>query len=114
MICSRTPSEKFPRPSNEPGLRPRKSRMRGSAIEMSRSRNSYIRAPRSVTFAPIGMPSRILTCATDLRALAGDRGELLHSGVELLGVVLRLADAHVERDLLAARHLHDRLDLEVV
>ena len=28
-----------------------------------------MRAPRSVTFAPIGMPSRILNCATDLRAL---------------------------------------------
>src|SRR3954467_7354477 len=50
----------------------------------------------------------------DLRALAGDRRELLHGGVELLGVVLRLADAHVERDLRDTRHLHDRLDLEVV
>ena len=27
-----------------------------------------MRAPRSVTFAPMGMPSRILNCATDLRA----------------------------------------------
>jgi len=27
-----------------------------------------MRAPRSVTFAPIGMPSRILNCATDFRA----------------------------------------------
>src|SRR3954447_4166853 len=50
----------------------------------------------------------------DLRALAGDRRQLLDGRVELLGVVLRLADAHVERDLLDARHLHDRLDAEVV
>src|SRR5215218_2270546 len=42
--------------------------MRGSAIETSRSRNSYIRSPRSVTRAPIGMPSRILKPAIDLRA----------------------------------------------
>jgi hypothetical protein len=42
--------------------------MRGSAIEISRSRNSHIRAPRSVTRAPIGIPSRILKLATDLRA----------------------------------------------
>ena len=42
--------------------------MRGSAIETSRSRNSHIRSPRSVTRQPIGMPSRILNCATDLRA----------------------------------------------
>ena len=43
--------------------------MRGSAIETSRSRNSHIRSPRSVTLTPIGMPSRILNCAIDLRAL---------------------------------------------
>ena len=42
--------------------------MRGSAIDTSRSRNSHIRSPRSVTFAPIGMPSRILKPAIDLRA----------------------------------------------
>ncbi len=28
-----------------------------------------MRSPRSVTFAPIGIPSRILNCAIDLRAL---------------------------------------------
>jgi hypothetical protein len=42
--------------------------MRGSAIAISRSRNSYMRAPRSVTLAPIGMPSRILNWAIDFRA----------------------------------------------
>ena len=33
-----------------------------------RSRNSYIRSPRSVTRQPIGMPSRSLKVAIDLRA----------------------------------------------
>ena len=33
---------------------PRKSRIRGIAIETSRSRNSYMRAPRSVTMHPTG------------------------------------------------------------
>ena len=42
--------------------------MRGSAIETSRSRNSHIRSPRSVTRAPIGIPSRSLKPAIDLRA----------------------------------------------
>src|SRR3954453_15853193 len=42
--------------------------MRGSATDSSRSRNSHIRSPRSVTCAPIGMPSRSLNCAMDLRA----------------------------------------------
>ena len=42
--------------------------MRGSASDSSRSRNSHIRSPRSVTCAPIGMPSRSLNCAMDLRA----------------------------------------------
>ena len=31
--------------------------------------NSHIRSPRSVTCAPIGIPSRSLNCAIDLRAL---------------------------------------------
>src|SRR4051795_2160955 len=50
----------------------------------------------------------------DLRALAGDDRQLVHRGVELLGVGLRLTDTHVERDLLDARHLHDRLQAELV
>ena len=32
--------------------------MRGTVRWMNRSRNSYIRAPRSVTEAPIGSPAR--------------------------------------------------------
>ena len=55
--------------SNCLGFRPRKSRMRGSASVSRRSRNSHMRSPRSVTWAPIGMPSRSLNCAIDLRAL---------------------------------------------
>ena len=42
--------------------------MRGSASDSSRSMNSHIRSPRSVTWQPIGMPSRSLNCAIDLRA----------------------------------------------
>ena len=34
----------------------------------SRSQNSYIRSPRNVTLAPIGMFSRSLKAAIDLRA----------------------------------------------
>ena len=49
-------------------MSPRKSRIRGIAIEISRSRNSHIRARRSVTATPIGIPSRILNAAIDLRA----------------------------------------------
>src|SRR4051812_23291836 len=43
-----------------------------------------------------------------LRALAGDRRQLLERRVELLRIGLRLADAHVERDLLDAGDLHRR------
>ena len=42
--------------------------MRGRAIDTSRSRNSHIRAPRSVTRAPTGIPSRTLKPAIDFRA----------------------------------------------
>ena len=37
--------------------------MRGTAMLMKRSRNSYIRAPRSVTAQPIACPSRRLKFA---------------------------------------------------
>ena len=36
---------------------------------ISRSRKSYIRAPRRVTLTPIGMPSRSLKVAIDFLAL---------------------------------------------
>src|SRR5262245_16892712 len=55
-----------------------------------------------------------LARAADLCALAGDRGQLLDRRVERLRVGLRVADAHVERDLLDARDLHDRGDPELV
>ena len=49
-------------------MRPRKSRIRGTAIEVRRSRNSHIGARRSVTETPTGIPSRTLKEAIDLRA----------------------------------------------
>jgi len=69
MICSVTPIAKLPRPSNCLPLIPRKSRIRGMAIAIRRSRNSYMRSSRSVTLQPIGQPSRILKPAIDLRDL---------------------------------------------
>src|SRR4051812_29893927 len=50
----------------------------------------------------------------DLGALAGDRRQLLERGVEQLRLGLRLADAHVERDLLEARRLHDRVEPQLL
>src|ERR671923_567390 len=55
-----------------------------------------------------------LAGAAYLRALAGDRRQLVERGVELFGVGLRLADAHVERDLLDARDVHHGLGAEPV
>src|SRR5665647_66667 len=48
---------------------PRKSRIRGRAIDTSLSIISYMRSPRSVTRQPMDMPSRSLKPAIDLRAL---------------------------------------------
>src|SRR6185437_14325416 len=42
------------------------------------------------------------------------RRQLLDRGVEQLRLGLRLADAHVERDLLDARRLHDRVEPELL
>src|SRR3954453_18195399 len=53
-------------------------------------------------------------CEAHLRALTGDRGQLLDRAVELLRVGLRLADAHVERDLLQPRDLHRRGEAQLV
>src|SRR5438445_32333 len=49
-----------------------------------------------------------------LRALAGDRRQLLDGALERLGLGLRVADAHVQRDLRDPRHLHDRGDAELL
>src|SRR5574340_888584 len=49
-----------------------------------------------------------------LRPLARDHGQLVDGGVERLRVRLRLADAHVQRDLGHPRDLHGRGHAEVV
>src|SRR5438105_10897241 len=51
--------------------------MRGMAMLIRRSRNSYMRRPRSVTLAPIASPARILKAAIALRDLvtSGFRSE---------------------------------------
>ena len=65
-----------------------------------------MRSRRSVTLPPIGMSSRSLKVAIDLRArghrrlLAGDLGQVGQRRGHLLGVVDRLADAHVDDDLV--------------
>ena len=51
---------------------------------------------------------------THVGLLAGDCGELLLGVVEQLGVGLRLADAHVQGDLLEARGLHHARVLEAL
>src|SRR5665647_3526997 len=53
MVCSRTPMAKLPRPSNWAGEMPRKSRMRGRAMETRRSIISYMRSPRIRDFRGI-------------------------------------------------------------
>src|SRR5262249_39010270 len=55
-----------------------------------------------------------LAGAPYLRALAGDRRQFLDCGGEQLRLGLRLADAHVQRDLLDARRLHDRVEPELL
>src|SRR5439155_5176010 len=40
------------------------------------------------------------------RVLPGDRGQIADGGVDLLRVLHRLADTHVDDDLVEARHLH--------
>src|SRR5437667_73497 len=62
--------------------------------------------------ADLELRDRLLRAA-HLRALARNDRELVDRGVEYLRLGLRLADAHVERDLGDARHLHDRLQAEL-
>ena len=110
----------MPRPSKLFGLRPRKSRTRGSAMLISRSRNSYMRALRSVTLQPIGLTVAQLVGRDrlarlgDHRLLAGDQREIGGGRVDLLAVVDALADAHVEHDLVDRRHLHAVLVAELL
>src|SRR5512140_2018509 len=63
IICSFTPRLYLPRPSKARCDSPRKSRIRGIAMLTRRSRNSYMRPPRSVTMQPIGRSLRILNPA---------------------------------------------------
>ena len=71
-----------------------------------------MRSLRSVTLAPMTMFSRSLKPAMEfprpggLGFLAGDERQVLHGGGGLLGVVDRLADAHVQHDLVEPRDLH--------
>src|SRR5271169_6792278 len=44
--------------------------------------------------------------ASDDRMLAGDRGQLARRGLDLFAVLHRLADAHIDHDLIEPRHLH--------
>src|SRR2546429_497337 len=68
MICSLIPTEKLPRPSNDLGEMPLKSRTRGSARFTKRSKNSYMRSRRSGTMQPIFWPWRSLQVAIDFLA----------------------------------------------
>ena len=98
-------------PSNDFGFRPRKSLTRGSAIVTRRSMNSYMRVLRSVTLAPMGMPSRSLKVEIDLRALvitgfwpAIERQDRPAATVAFLELAVDFADAHVQHDLVDARN----------
>ena len=70
-----------------------------------------MRSPRSVTMQPIGMFSRSLKFAIALRERVTTGfwpvivGHLLDRRIEQLHVLDRLAEAHVEDDLLEPRHL---------
>src|SRR4029453_13382868 len=55
-----------------------------------------------------------LAGAAHVRRLPCNRGELLGGGVEDVRVLLRVAHAHVQRDLLDARDLHRGLVAEAL
>ena len=79
-----------------------------------------MRSRRSVTITPIFWPLRSLKTAMsffardDDRRLAGDQLQLLDAVVDHLGLVLGLAEAHVDRDLHDARDLHRGLVAELL
>ncbi len=98
----------------------RGSRGRAAAPgSVSRSRNSHMRDPRSVTRQPIGIPARSLKFAIDLRArVTAGRcpaivRQLLDRLIEQLGIGQRVADTHVDHDLRQARHGHRRAVAEL-
>src|SRR3954462_11881459 len=96
--------------------------MRGIATAMKRSRNSHMRAPRSVTAAPISWPSRSPKFAIDFFArfftgccpvivassspmASSSRGclvrpPLVHDAIEQPRLLDRLAESDVDHDLL--------------
>src|SRR5690242_4874256 len=78
----------------------------------ARAAERHLRAHRHA-LAHLELRDR-LPRAAYLCALAGDRRQLLDGRVEQLRVRLRLAHAHVQRDLLEARHLHDGVEAEIV
>ena len=73
-----------------------------------------MRSRRRVTLQPIGMPSRSLNCAIDFFALVitgfwpAISSISAAAGLDLLLVLGRLADAHVDDDLVEPRDLHAR------
>ncbi len=89
-------------------LTPRKSRTRGSAMVIRRSRNSYMRSPRSVTFTPTGRPSRILNVAIAFLARVmtafwpAMAVRSFSACLDLLAVRGRLARADIQHDLVRA------------
>ena len=72
---------------------------------MNLSRKLYILSPRRVTLQPIFIPSRSLNAETDFfalvttRFLTGDDAHIPGGILYCLGIVLDVADAHVEHDL---------------
>ena len=80
---------------------------------MSRSKNSHLRSPRRVTLAPMALPSRSLKPAIDFLALVTTAfwpvmiSRSRDGAVEQRLLLERLADAHVEDDLVEPRDLHD-------
>ena len=95
----------MPRPSKDLPGTPRKSRMRGRASVVRRSRKSHIRSPRRVTLAPIELPVRTRNWAIERLALVTIgfwpvmSGEVAEGGVECLRVRQCLAEADVDHDL---------------
>ena len=86
--------------------------MRGIASVMNRSRNSHIRAPRSVTTAPIGMPlpqpevrDRLLRAGSRPAFWPVIAPSSSTTASSSFGFLIASPTPHVEHDLLEPRHL---------
>ena len=72
-----------------------------------------MRSPRRVTLTPMALPSRSLKPAIDFLARVTSGFwpvmivEVVDGALEQRRLVDGRADAHVDHDLLEARHLHD-------